>query len=98
MIMKYLKYIFLCGLIVIPLACEDYLDVNPKGTLSDTQLNSPEMVEKMVLAAYSHVENDNREQSPWLFSDIRSGDAYKGGSNSGDMAWAGDIEVSSTIK
>jgi hypothetical protein len=82
----------------MPLACEDYLDVNPKGTLSDNQLNTPEMVEKMIFAAYSHVENDNREQSPWLFSDIRSGDAYKGGSNSTDMAWAGDIEVSSTIQ
>jgi hypothetical protein len=82
----------------MPLACEDYLNVNPKGTLSDDQLNTPEAIEKMIIAAYSHVENDNREQSPWLFSDIRSGDAYKGGSNSGDMAWAGDIEVSSTIK
>jgi len=96
--MKILNYIFICGLIISPLACTDYLDVNPKGTLSDAQLNTPEMVEKMILSAYSHVENDNREQSPWLFSDIRSGDAYKGGSNSGDMAWAGDIEVTSTIK
>jgi hypothetical protein len=96
--MKILKYIFICGLLPVLPACEDYLDVNPKGTLSDSQLNTPEMVDKMILAAYSHVENDNREQSPWLFSDIRSGDAYKGGSNSGDMAWAGDIEVSSTIQ
>ncbi|MDR1555975.1 MAG: RagB/SusD family nutrient uptake outer membrane protein [Tannerellaceae bacterium] len=96
--MKILKYILICGLITMPLACEDYLDVNPKGTLSDEQLNTPEAIEKMIIAAYSHVENDNREQSPWLFSDIRSGDAYKGGSNSGDMAWAGDIEVASMIK
>jgi hypothetical protein len=96
--MKILKYIIVCGILIMPMACEDYLNVNPKGTMSDSQLNTPEMVEKMVLAAYSHVENDNREQSPWLFSDIRSGDAYKGGSNSGDMAWAGDIEVTSMIK
>lgn len=96
--MNIVKYICIGGLVIMPLACSDFLNVNPKGTLSDDQLNSVEMVEKMILAAYSHVENDNREQSPWLFSDIRSGDAYKGGSNSGDMAWAGDIEVSSTIK
>ncbi|MDR2810174.1 MAG: RagB/SusD family nutrient uptake outer membrane protein, partial [Tannerellaceae bacterium] len=96
--MNIVKYICIAGLLVMPMACADFLEVNPKGTLSDSQLNSVEMVEKMILSAYSHVENDNREQSPWLFSDIRSGDAYKGGSNSGDMAWAGDIEVSSTIK
>ncbi|MCC8200034.1 MAG: hypothetical protein LIP06_16100 [Tannerellaceae bacterium] len=42
-------------------------------------MDAPEYVEKMVIAAYALVENDNVQMLPWLFSDLRSGDAYKGG-------------------
>ena len=96
--MKILKYLVICGLLIIYSSCEDYLNLNPKGTIGDAQLNSPEMVEKMVIAAYSHVEWDNRNQASWWFSDLRSGDAYKGGGGVTDQAWAHDIEVSSQIQ
>lgn len=97
--MNNLKYIIVCGFIILSFfSCSDFLDINPKGTLSDEQLNTPENVEKMIIAAYALVENDNRNQVPWIFSDLRSGDAYKGGGGPSDMAWAHKIEVSSSIQ
>ncbi|KAA6331523.1 RagB/SusD family nutrient uptake outer membrane protein [termite gut metagenome] len=97
--MKILKYIFICGLIVMPFSsCQDFLDVNPKATLSDDQLNSTDNVEKMVIAAYSLLENDNRNQSPVWYNGMRGGDAYKGGGGTSDMSFAYDLEVAATIK
>lgn len=96
--MNRLKYIIICGVATFILSsCSDILDVTPKGTLSDEQLNTPETVEKMVIAAYSLVETD-RQSVPWLFSDIRSGDAYKGGGGVGDMAWAHRVETMATLR
>ncbi len=69
-------------------SCESFLDINPKGTLGDEQLNTPENVEKMVIATYSVLGNDwfnNGINSPWPYGDLRGGDAYKGGAGTGDM-------------
>ena len=96
--MKKFKYLIIFGLTFIAFACEDYLELSPKGTIGESMLNSPEMVEKMVIAAYAHVEHDHRNQSSWLFTDIRCGDAYKGGGGVSDMAWAHDLEMSATIQ
>lgn len=97
--MKILKYILIGGLIMMAIpSCQDFLDVNPKAKLSDEQLNTPENVEKMVIAAYSLLENDNRNQSPVWYIGMRGGDAYKGGGGTSDMAFAYDLEVSTTIQ
>ena len=96
--MKSIKYIIFCGIIITSFSCTEYLDVNPKGTVGDAMLNTPEMVERMIIAAYAHVEHDNRNQASWWFTDIRSGDAYKGGGGISDQDWAHDIEVSATIR
>lgn len=78
--MKTFKSIYIYGIVGILLSsCSDFLELNPKGTLADEQLDAPEYVEKKVIAAYALVENDNVQILPWLFSDLRSGDAYKGG-------------------
>lgn len=68
--------------------CKDYLNINPKGTLSEEQLETPENVENMVIAAYSSLGNENynhRTNSLWPYGDLRSGDSYKGGGGTGDM-------------
>jgi len=92
--MKIFKNIIICVIVLTPFACSDYLDLKPKGTIGESMLDSPEMVEKMIIAAYAHVEHDNRVSVPWWYADLRSGDAYKGGSNSADQGWAHDLEVS----
>ena len=95
--MNNLKYIIICGAVIALSSCSDFLDVTPKGTLSDGQLNTPETVEKLIIAAYSSVETD-RDYVPWHFSDLRSGDAYKGGGGTGDMAWAHRSETALTLR
>src|SRR5690606_32125892 len=69
-------------------ACENRLDINPKSTLNDEQLNTPENIENLVIAAYSSLGNDNynnKTNGLWPYGDLRSGDAYKGGAGTGDM-------------
>lgn len=87
--MKNIYHIFCLGSLLLLLfsSCSDFLDENPKGMLSDDQLNTPENVKKMVIAAYSSLGNDHYTEpnSPWPYGDLRSGDAYKGGAGSGDM-------------
>lgn len=94
--MNILKYISICSIALMLASCESFLDVNPKGTLGDDQLNTPENVEKMVIAAYSQLGNDNynnKTNSLWPYGDLRSGDAYKGGAGTGDMGEWGLFET-----
>lgn len=68
--------------------CESFLDVNPKGKLSESQLATPENAENLVIAAYSSLGNENynnKTNGLWPYGDLRSGDAYKGGAGTGDM-------------
>ncbi|MDR0393828.1 MAG: RagB/SusD family nutrient uptake outer membrane protein [Tannerella sp.] len=86
--------IFYCAILLfLSTACDSFLDENPKGSLSDNQLNTPENIEKMVIAAYSSLGNDNYvsgSNALWPYGDLRSGDAYKGGAGTGDM---GDLHL-----
>ena len=86
--MKKINYISVIAFLTLTLfACNSFLDENPKGMLSDEQLNIAENIEKMVIAAYSSLGNDHYTEpnSPWPYGDLRSGDAYKGGAGTGDM-------------
>lgn len=69
-------------------SCKDYLDINPKGQLGESQLNTVESAENLVIAAYSALGNENYNNQTnglWPYGDLRSGDAYKGGAGTGDM-------------
>lgn len=86
--MKILHYIAFCLVMTALASCESFLDINPKQTLGDEQLNTPDNVEKLVIAAYSSLGNDwfdNGANTPWPYGDLRGGDAYKGGAGTGDM-------------
>lgn len=90
------KIISLCLVLTFMGACDSFLDENPKGKLNDDQLNTPDGIEKMVIAAYSSLGNDNYStgtNSPWPYGDLRSGDSYKGGAGTGDM---GDMHLFET--
>ncbi len=69
-------------------SCDDFLDYNPKGVVSSDQLNTPEEIDKMVVAAYATLSNDfflsQMASIPWVWGSVRSDDAYKGGGGTGD--------------
>ena len=63
-------------------ACSDsFLEIKPKGSLSEELLNTSLGLERAILAAYSQVNGrDNRMGSPsnWVWGSIRGGEANKG--------------------
>ena len=96
--MKALKYITIAAALLLPMtACDSFLEVTPQGIANSDDLNSVDNVEKMVIAAYSALGNDNYQDgmfSPWPYGDLRAGDAYKGGAGTGDM---GDFHLFETF-
>jgi len=80
------KIIFLFAIATL-FSCSDFLDVTPKGVLSDAQVSSPEKVDNTVNAAYASLGNDHyiTPFSLWPYGNVRSGDAYKGGRDEGDI-------------
>lgn len=87
------KYWVLIFSFLVMTACEeDFLDVRPENVISEDNIE----IEQLVVSAYSALDyrfntgefRDNwpfmHAPSNWAFSDIRSGDAYKGGGGVGD--------------
>ena len=76
---------------------EEFLEYNPKGVVASEQLNTPENVEKMIIAAYAAMGNDgllsNSYQDLWQTGSVRADDAYKGGGSIGDQIPAHFMEV-----
>lgn len=76
---------------------DEFLEFNPKGVVASEQLNSPENVEKMIIAAYAAMGNDgllsNSYQDLWQTGSVRADDAYKGGGSIGDQIPAHFMEV-----
>lgn len=77
-------------------ACESLLDEHvPQGTLSDKQVRTPDNAEAMAISAYAiftTAEDINSSFSMWNF-DVRSDDAYKGGSGTSDGDVFHQLEV-----
>lgn len=87
--MKTKLYILVCVSMLLS-ACSDILDQKPQGTVSSDDLNTPETIEQMIIAAYSAIGNDDPwvPYNLWPFGGLRGGDAYKGGDSAGDnMPW-----------
>lgn len=76
-------------------ACSHFLEEVPQGVISGDQLNTPDNVEKMVIAAYSELGNEqiHTSYSLWPWGSMRSGDAYKGGDGPGDNSEWNDYET-----
>ncbi|HWV69974.1 RagB/SusD family nutrient uptake outer membrane protein [Chitinophaga sp.] len=83
--MKHFNYIII-ALLALCASCSKTLDKTPQGVISGDDLNTPENVDKMVIAAYAGLGNDNIHTSfsLWPWGSMRSGDAYKGGDSPGD--------------
>ena len=84
-----------CAVCVLT-SCSDFLDEHvPQGTLSDEQVKTPDNAEAMVVSAYAiftTAEDINSSFSMWNF-DVRSDDAYKGGSGTSDGDVFHQLEV-----
>ena len=104
MITKIYKF-FVAGLVCCSItatltSCSDFLDEQvPQGTLSDEQVNTPAYVDNQVTSAYAvfvTAEDINASFSLWNY-DVRSDDAYKGGSTTNDGDVFHQLEVSQGI-
>ncbi len=82
----------ICGL----WSCDSFLDEHvPQGTLDDGQVKTSANAEAMVVSAYAvftTAEDINSSFSMWNF-DVRSDDAYKGGSGTSDGDVFHQLEV-----
>ncbi len=90
------KYILLITcLLATVVSCKKALDEQPQGVIASDQLNTPTNIEKMVIAAYSSLGNENlhTSNSLWPWGSMRSGDAYKGGDGVGDNSEWNDYET-----
>ena len=105
MITKYIKkkavvLTISCGFVAALTSCSNFLEEQvPQGTLSDEQVNTPEYVDKQVTSAYAifvTAEDINASFSLWNY-DVRSDDAYKGGSTTNDGDVFHQLEVSQGI-
>ena len=65
-------------------SCENYLDVESKGVLSEDQVTDPDA---LLISAYAGLGNDhyNIPFSLWPYGNVRSDDAYKGGRDESDI-------------
>ncbi|MBL4674718.1 MAG: RagB/SusD family nutrient uptake outer membrane protein [Mucilaginibacter sp.] len=92
-----MKNKILLGLFILlmTVACKKSLEEKPQGVASSDDLNTPENIEKMVIAAYSSLGNENihTSNSLWPWGSLRSGDAYKGGDGVGDNSEWNDYET-----
>ena len=104
MITKIYKF-FVAGLVCCSItatltSCSDFLEEQvPQGTLSDEQVNTPAYVDNQVTSAYAvfvTAEDINASFSLWNY-DVRSDDAYKGGSTTNDGDVFHQLEVSQGI-
>ncbi|WP_114940656.1 RagB/SusD family nutrient uptake outer membrane protein [Mucilaginibacter endophyticus] len=90
------KYLLLIICLIGTLAsCKKALDEQPQGVIASDQLNTPVNIEKMVVAAYASLGNENlhTSNSLWPWGSMRSGDAYKGGDGVGDNSEWNDYET-----
>src|SRR5690606_25509058 len=72
-----------------------FLDVTPEGVVLETDLNSVQKTEDLIIAAYAGVSNTGWNftwNSDYVWGSIRSDDAYKGGSGVADQGAINDME------
>src|SRR5690606_14961081 len=81
-------------------ACSDYLENTPSSVLEESELINAENIDGFVTAAYAALGNDHYDTpfSLWPYGNVRSDDAYKGGSGTNDIQVFHFFEVSNSIR
>ena len=94
--MKTLYKVLACCSVLAFVACEKFIDVEPKGVISeDLAMSQPDA---MVTAAYAKLGDDwyTYPFNLWPYGDLTSDDSYKGGSGTTDTNYH-SVEVWSTL-
>lgn len=91
---------FSCLCLVITNSCNDVLDADPRGVLSESDVTTPQNVDGFVNAAYAAMGNDHYDTpySLWPYGNVRSDDAYKGGSGTNDIQAFHFLEISNNVR
>jgi len=84
-----LKLVLIAGLFIVLYSCSDHLDYQPKGVVTEGDLQGPEGAELLAVAAYAQLGNSDwafaSHTTNWLYGSVRSDDAYKGGGSTADQ-------------
>ena len=88
--MKYLSFFFgsLLVLVLLPACKDNFLEIPPKGTLSENVLGSPKGLEGLLIGAYTPLTGIGfwfGGFGNWVHGSILGGEANKG-SNAGDQS------------
>lgn len=98
--MKLKTYLPIVATLLVATSCNDFLDEQkPQGVLDDEQVLNVENIDNLVTSAYAiwiSAEDINSSFSMWNY-DVRSDDAYKGGSGTGDGEVFHTLEISQGI-
>jgi len=96
---NYKKYIVgmtvALGVCLVVSCSKDFLNYDPKGSVTAAQLTSPTQVDALVIAAYASLISTSFNQpavSEWVFGSVRSDDSYKGGSGTTDQGGINNLE------
>ncbi|MFC0773010.1 RagB/SusD family nutrient uptake outer membrane protein [Terrimonas alba] len=98
------KILIIAGVLLLSFSCTKILDQAPKGALSTETLTNKDGAEALVVSAYAlldQVFSDSwspiaaifNPASNWSYSDVRCGDAYKGGGGTGDIGELNSLEL-----
>ncbi|WP_276500816.1 RagB/SusD family nutrient uptake outer membrane protein [Terrimonas pollutisoli] len=98
------KILIIAGALMLSFSCTKILDQAPKGALSTETLTNKDGAEALVVSAYAlldQVFSDSwspiaaifNPASNWSYSDVRCGDAYKGGGGTGDIGELNSLEL-----
>lgn len=92
--MKTRIIIFISLIALLTAGCKNFLDVKPKGVLSEEQVEGADQIENFVVAAYSYMPSlgYGDTHAPWIQS-VRSDDAYKGGGGLSDQTPWYEMEI-----
>lgn len=98
--MKIKIFLPVLALLLAGTSCNDFLDEQkPQGVMDDESVLNAENIDNLVTSAYAiwiSAEDINSSFSMWNY-DVRSDDAYKGGSGTGDGEVFHVLEVSQGI-
>ncbi len=103
---KYMKYVLalsLAGVLSLSSCSEDFLSIDPQGSLTEEALTNAQGVELLVTGAYASLTTpvsgyDPYQASPlnWVWGSIYGGDANKG-SDPGDQSTVNEIELYNVV-
>lgn len=86
---------------VFAISCDEFTSYQPKGVVSEADLQGAESVEGLVNAAYAGMANDHWVApftNNWPWGSVRSDNSYKGGAGPADQSGYHNYEIFSTIR